>query len=412
MKRLFLMMMFIGSLIVANVQPAHANLGKSNNLAVATERELLIIDSGTGQTKAKIVGQGITHPKWNATNEQLAYLTNGMLYVAKANGTLRTRVATGVRPDDFVWLSETELAYSVEGSGMFRYNVTTKLDNRIGQASLNYICLQRLNETTVVATAMTPGKQEGKLVQIDAQNNRSITLVAGKPVGQGFYGLGMFPVVMRIAADSSQAIIAELPFSGSTTRDGVPLGLYNFQSNRYSPIEQSQTIGLAYTDFYSFSSQFETFAFMKGGDRMLTTRKTLMLRNSSGRVKAITSTKETAMSPVFSRDGNFLYYSASPLKSNDQVENWLKRSGHSIYRYDVRTGQKKLMTSGKKGFDFSPFAVEENSFYFLRVATNRQVTLWRSQAGKETQIAVLERDWNKSNLMYYGYWPKEAFIGE
>ncbi len=198
------------------------------------------------------------------------------------------------------------------------------------------------------------------------------------------------------------------PNSASMTADGVPIGVYNDESNKCREVLNEEIIVLTYEDMMSASPIDDNLvAIINGAYRFMNVDKTLGILNLEDEsFKKITKDGEVAMTPSYSSDGRNIVYSASTYSEN--LQQWENSNNQHIYEVNLENNEITKLTNSSVGWDFYPNYINDDSeFVFIRKDKENKFSLIKgNREGKEQVIIdnILHLDDSASINEYFWYY--------
>lgn len=241
------------------------------------------------------------------------------------------------------------------------------------------------------------------IIQYDLSTGNEKTVVPYIPQKMVGDASGLDPRIAGISHDGTNLFVWCRPNSASISADGVPLGYYDVENEKFKQITNPEIIALAYKDNISPSETSNVIiALINGGMREMNKNKALgLLDVRTEKFTPLTEKGETAMTPCYSKDSKRILYSGG--KEDELGSGWFKPGNNQIYEITIKNKEIQKLTNSKDGFDFSPQYIDGDSFVFVRWKSNNQLSLVKSNHSGKDEI-VTEGILYSDDYWYYGHY--------
>jgi hypothetical protein len=395
--------------------------------AVVTLKNELLMVSLKDRDKNKVLDKGgvFSLPKISPDKNYAAYLKDRGLYVATSEAQ-KTKVTDSVPQYSypFAWLDEQTLLYSPSGGGLYAFDVVNKKSKPYLQNEYNYENIILDRNKNIYAEKYRYYKKDGSERREDfgiisynpssLEEKSIINPIPSQIASAG--GLGMYPVIAGASADRKYFYFWKHPYSGSMAADGVELAAFDMSTGKLIDYGQRAPFVLTYRDNISSNPKdSDKIALINGGGREMYIGKELVLFNlQTGELEKLTPEGRADMTPNYSIDGNSIVYASSPEQKDTNLTpgQWLSSADHHIYEIDLVTKQINQITKDSAGFDFGPKYVGAKTILFFRKDKSKNISIWKTEDGKETMLAdklTFSEDENYPTESYYGHFDYTKF---
>ncbi|WP_346898962.1 hypothetical protein [Clostridium sp. UBA7503] len=351
-------------------------------------------------------------------NGYVAYRdTKDNLYIAKID--FHKKVDNNINVDDNVtayqWNKDGNLIYSKSTGGAYIFGVKDKTKEALtgGKEFYTQILLGKDNSLFAVKNIIKKSNSDNYpfplgIVKLDLASKKEKVVVPYIPINSQNHDLGLNPKMATISINGVNLIVWCRPNSASMTADGVPIGVYNDESNKCRKILNQEIIVLTYEDMMSVSPINDNLvAIINGAYRFMNVDKTLGILNlEDDSFKKITKDGEVAMTPNYSSDGSKIIYSASAYSEN--LQQWESSNNQHIYEVNLENNEITKLTNSSMGWDFYPNYINDDSeFVFIRKDKENKFYLVKgNREGKEQVIIdnILNTDDSASINEYFWYY--------
>lgn len=362
-------------------------------------------------------GTAIKLPKVSPKGSYVAYLKEDTLYCAGIGGGEPRLIAEGAQ--SYCWYDDTSLLHSIQdykqNGEILRTWVNSEKTETYGDPQHMYSDLTTDGNGTIFAEKSQISKdgEETKnapagVISLSMKDGTERTLIEAVSYADERYDLGSSyqPQIESISKDGRYLYLWDRTQSGSTTADGVRLGIYDLQEGVYMRMVEGNLVTGPITpeepwDMYILLNKSNVSVSPKnplllaanlGSGREMYVNKQLGLVDfTEGTETMLTDASLVTETVSFSLDGKSIYYAAGPeftieeqrLDSEALSQLWYSRE-HSIYKMDLESGQTVQMTKGH--FDLLPREISPGKFLFVREEGDR-ASLWQSDGTSETKLA-------------------------
>lgn len=339
------------------------------------------------------------------------------LYVTKIDFYKKVENTTNV--DDSItayqWDKDGNLIYSKSTGGVYIFGVKDKTKEIFtgGKEFYTQILLGKDNSLFATKNIMKKGNSDNYpfplgIVKLDLATKKEKVVIPYIPISSQNHDLGLDPKMATISINGVNLIVWCRPNSASMTADGVPIGVYNDESNKCREVLNEEIIVLTYEDMMSISPIDDNLvAIINGAYRFMNVDKTLGILNLEDEsFKKITKDGEVAMTPSYSSDGRKIVYSASTYSEN--LQQWENSNNQHIYEVNLENNEITKLTNSSVGWDFYPNYINDDSeFVFIRKDKENKFSLIKgNREGKEQVIIdnILHLDDSASINEYFWYY--------
>ncbi|WP_346912305.1 hypothetical protein [Clostridium sp.] len=339
------------------------------------------------------------------------------LYITKID--FHKKVDNTIKVDDnittYQWNKDGNLIYSMSTGGSYIFGVKDKTKEVLteGEEFYTQILLGRDNFLFAVKNIMKKSNSDNYLlplgiVKLNLVSKKEKVVVPYIPINSQNGDLGLDPKMAAISINGANLIVWCRPNSASITADGVPIGIYNDESNKCKEVLNEEIIVLTYEDMVSVSPTDDNLvAIINGAYRFMNVDKTLGIFNVEDEsFKKVTKDGEVAMTPSYSSDGKKIIYSASTYSEN--LQQWIQSDNQHIYEVDLENDEITKLTDLGSGWDFYPrYINNDNEFIFIRKDKENKLSLIKGKKGEREQIiidGILNTDDSAPIYEYYWYY--------
>jgi hypothetical protein len=324
-----------------------------------------------------------------------AYVKNGDLFLSLVdfNQAAVEPVCVCEGVEDYVF-APGKLIYAPIGGGLYALDLTNYQKETLTDGELyHYHCLvaseNRLYASRYTRLENFATPEDTVAIRLDTRDEAVIIPANVDNVSDEFQ-----PPI-GVSADDRYLYVLSRPLAGSVSADGVFMGVYDNTTQTYTPIRLST---LPHRENFSIGS-VNRLTYIYGGNRAWAGDKTLCLWDPISQAKTtVSGDSGGAMHPCFSGDGRTLLYAEG--KSAAGVETADYFTQHSIWEYNVETGQNRLIAD--KGFNIWPrYLDHDRSVCYVRV-NGDAYDVYLKEAGEERLIIAGIPNYNYAE--YYGYY--------
>ncbi len=320
------------------------------------------------------------------------------LYITKID--FHEKVDNNNNVDDnisaYQWNKDGNLIYSKSTGGSYIFGVKDKTKDVLtgGKEFYTQILLGKDNSLFAVKNIMKKSDSENYpfplgIVKLDLVSKKENVVVPYIPISSQNHDLGLDPKMDTISINGVNLIVWCRPNSASMTADGVPIGVYNDESNKCRKVLNEEIIVLTYEDMMSVSPIDDNLvAIINGAYRFMNVDKTLGVLNlEDDSFKKITKDGEVAMTPNYSSDGSKIIYSASTYSEN--LQQWENSNNQHIYEVNLENNEIIKLTNSYVGWDFYPNYINDDSeFVFIRKDKENKFSLIKGNREGEEQVII------------------------
>lgn len=419
----------------------------NQKIMITNNNQILIYDLKTD--KKYIVKLKSKDIQYNSHSYQYNWLNNDKIIYSNLN-------KTGFNIYDI----QKDKAYQIEDNIEY-HNMFIGNDEKIYTSGYKQIQEDNMSHIGIVEKQLQYNEKEDKY-----QIKSSKTLINA---GEYEY-MRYSPDILAISEDKTTLYIIERSSSGSTSTDGVGIGIYNIENGRHKDFlnmkkwcddlgkadrEQNQNnkkeinekrdkthnnqknqqdiTGLDWTLKYIENIAISPIlnneiAINSGAGREMHSNKQIVLYSellNPDSVQKISLDDLVTQTPTFSDNGNYIYYSGQKENKEKSIEflnskNSYKRTDN-IYLYDRKTGNNVKLTDKNAG-DINPIPIYKDKIAFLRIEEKEDkekseiiADLIILSGKNEKTIAknlrlYLREDSRRAGLSYYGYTSTKAMI--
>lgn len=418
-----IMVLGTGNICQAETKEAFAVYIKADGIYLS------FVDSQS--TKKLDKGTKIKYPKISPDGTAVAYIKNNNLYVCKISDGKISKVANG--ESAFDWIDDTKLVYGNSTGGIIVRDIKTSKNMELGSKKYHYYHIESDGKNQIYANKFKMViKEDGTyqypqgIIRINTNTGKGKRLISPKPADER--GLSYSPQIAGISEDGSCLYIWERTSSGSTSADGIRLGVYDIKKNVFyhssfedvvdsyeTPYQYLPALLQNKSNFSYNPNNPKELAVNSGTGREMYQNKAVGILNINNEsYKNLTTKDQVTMTVDFSKDGKSVYYSGSKAleyRIGDEEQSiwdiW-ENQEHGIYKKILSTGETVQLTKG--AFDFLPKEIEENKVLFIRKnKENYQLQLIKN--GKIIKIAdFIDFESEYINARYYGCYYADRVI--
>lgn len=377
----------------ADASNSTASSEEKTIIAVVKENELDLINLKNDNEIMNIDTKGMfSHPLLSQDKNYVAYLKDKTLYVSTIDGK-KSKVYDNISQTSYTWLDKNKLLYSPETGGIYVFDTAKFTNKAFIENEFNYQNIVSATPEKLYAEKYryyeTNGEkhvQDYGLVLLQP-NNKEQVLVPSIPSDYK-NTLGMYPIIAGTSKDLRFIYIFEHPHAGSLATDGMSFSAYDTKLNKYTRYSSDDITLLGYKDNLSPSPiNTELVALNNGRDRLMNNTKSLDILNLvDGTIESLTADNQVTMTPSYSSDGKNIAYAASENTSDTQKIVDFLNTTHPIYSINCDTKKVTQLTNPQNAFDFAPIYINSNDIIFFRYTPKDNVSIWKLENGKETQI--------------------------
>lgn len=341
---------------------------------------------------------------------------NNKLYITKLDFK---KNIDNISVDDSVtayqWDKDGKLIYSKSTGGSYIFQIKDQTKEVLTQGEEFYTQILLGKDNSLFATKNVMKKVDSHsytsplgIVKLDLVSKKEKLVVPYIPINSQNDDLGLDPKMAAISVNGTNLFVWCRPNSASMTADGVPIGIYNGQSNKCKEVLNEDIIVLTYQDMMSVSPIDDNLvAIINGRYRFMGINKTLGIFNAEDEsFKKITKEGEVAMTPSYSSDGKRIIYSASI--PNEDLQQWERSDNQHIYEVNLENNEISKLTSSASGWDFYPKYINNDSeFIFIRKDKENKLSLIKGDKEGNDQIiidGILNEEDGVANNEYYWYY--------
>ena len=420
LKTLFILVILPYTLTLAMEtieQGAKVNItsNKYNNIAlVVKQNSIWVVDIEDQTNTIELDKDGwFSSPKISTDNGWVAYTRNKeYLYIANIdfqNANKPLKISDKIA--SYTWDNKGNLIFSRTSGGIYKLNIkdmgqntevypTEEFYDNIISNGGNKIFAEKYIKA--MSEDFVYNKPLG-VAQYDFSTGNEKIVVPYIPQQQPGDVSGLNPRIAGISHDGTNLFVWCRPISGSTSADGVPLGYYDIEREKFTQITNPEIIALTYKDNISPSQISNVIITLINGNRRdMNENKTLgLLDIRTEKFMPLTENGKTAMTPSYSMDGKRILYSGG--KEEELGGGWFRPGHNQIYEITIKNKEIKRLTNSNDGFDFSPQYIGDDSFVFVRWKNNNKIELVKSDhSGKE--IIITEGISYSDDYWYYGHY--------
>jgi len=337
---------------------------------------------------------------------------NNKLYITKLDFK---KNIDNISVDDSVtayqWDKDGKLIYSKSTGGSYIFQIRDQTKEVLTQGEEFYTQILLGKDNSLFATKNVMKKVDSHsytsplgIVKLDLVSEKEKLVVPYIPINSQNDDLGLDPKMAAISVNGTNLFVWCRPNSASMTADGVPIGIYNDQSNKCKEVLNEDIIVLTYQDMMSVSPIDDNLvAIINGRYRFMGINKTLGIFNAENEsFKKITKEGEVAMTPSYSSDGKRIIYSASI--PNEDLQQWERSDNQHIYEVNLENNEISKLTSSTSGWDFYPKYINNDSeFIFIRKDKENKRSLIKGDKDRKEQV-IIEGILNEEDYWYYGHY--------
>ena len=341
---------------------------------------------------------------------------NSKLYITKLDFK---KNIDNISVDDSVtayqWDKDGKLIYSKSTGGSYIFQIKDHTKEVLTQGEEFYTQILLGKDNSLFATKNIMKKIDSDsytsplgIVKLDLVSKKEKLVVPYIPINSQNDDLGLNPKMAAISVNGTNLFVWCRPNSASMTADGVPIGIYNDQSNKCKEVLNEDIIVLTYQDMMSVSPIDDNLvAIINGRYRFMGINKTLGIFNVEDEsLKKITKEGEVAMTPSYSSDGKRIIYSASI--PNENLQQWEQSDNQHIYEVNLENNEISKLTGSASGWDFYPKYINNDSeFIFIRKDKENKLSLIKGDKEGNDQIiidGILNEEDGVANNEYYWYY--------
>jgi beta-lactamase regulating signal transducer with metallopeptidase domain len=371
-------------------------------IAFTADKDLSIAYLNSTDAPIKIDTDGtFSRPLISNDKNNIVYLKDNNLYIYSKNGEI-AKIADDVQDLSFTWLNNDFLAYSPTSGGIYVFDVSKKSSTPYIEDEFNYqnITLAKDNKFFAEKYRLTIKendphsslhREDFGVALIDPKNEVNKIIIPSIPSvtdEKTIESLGMFPVIANISKDLNYLYVWEHPHAGSLATDGMDMGVYDLNTDKYTKYSSDDIFVLGYkANIVPSPTDNNSVAIINGGDRIMSHNKKLTILNpSTGEFQNVSPEGQAVMAPSFSKDGKNLLFAAAPELDVKSKQSPMFKSSHYIYSINMETKEISQLTSTENEFDFSPMFINNKDIVFFRNDLDKNVSLWKIQDGVETKI--------------------------
>lgn len=406
---------------VENHVKTNISLATNKNVAVVVKKNsiwAIDIEDSTKQVELDKEGEFIS-PIISLGDGWVAYTKNkDNLYIANIDfKNVKEPMKVSEKIASYTWDNKGNLIFSRTSGGIYTFNINDMKQNTESYPTEEFYMNMVFNGgnklfaekyTKVMSEDFIYNKPLG-IVQYDFSTGNEKTVVAYIPQKYPGDVSGLDPRIAGMSHDGTELFVWCRPNSASISADGVPLGYYDIEREKFTQITNTEIIALAYKDNISPSPKSNVLiALINGNMREMNKNKTLgLLDIRTEKFIPLTEKGKVAMTPCYSKDSKRILYSGG--KEDELGSGWFKPGHNQIYEITIKNKEIKKLTNSQDGFDFYPKYIDDDKFVFVRWKNNNQLELVKSTySGNESVITkdILYSD----DYWYYGHYNIEKVL--
>jgi len=390
---------------------------KKMNAVVVRKNELLLVSLNNKSENISLDNGSIfSRPLISPDKKQVSYLKNNILYIT-TDKLAHIKVADSMSQLSFAWQYKNVLLYSPTSGGLYVYDLASKISKPYLKNKFNYQNITLDSKGRVYAEKYLYYRKNGSdyindygVIFFDPVTKEENIVIKSIPSKIDTGGdLGMYPIITGISKGAKYLYIWKHPHAASLATDGVDFATYDILNNKLIEYANPNIFSLGYSDNISPNPKNSRYlALIYGGGReMFNNKKLVVLDILTGKFQSLSPKGEAAMTPFFLCDRKSILYASSEEQKYvpDALTKWLSSGKHHIFSIDTNTKQIKQLTNNGNYFDFSPTYVNNKDILFFRSDKDENISIWKSENGRETMLA--------DGLIFYNYmdYPNQNYYG-